>query len=64
MEPQMSRMHELVDIAFHQWEYAELKARGMNAPLACSSDIACALPRFAQKPKPKKTVYSRLRARR
>jgi hypothetical protein len=60
----MSRMHELVDIAFHRWEYAELKALGMKTPLACSSDIACALPRFAQKSKHKKPVYSRLRARR
>ena len=45
----MSRVQELIDIAFHQWERAEMKAQGLRPPLACSSDVACALPTRAQK---------------
>ncbi len=45
----MSRMQDLVDIAFHRWERAEMKAQGQKPPLACSSDIACALPLPPQK---------------
>jgi len=42
-------MQHLIDIAFHQWERAEMKTLGQRPPLACSSDVACALPLSSQK---------------
>ena len=40
----MDKVQHLVDIAFHRWELAKMKAEGARPPLACSSDVACALP--------------------
>jgi len=59
----MSRLQDLVDKAFHQWEYAELKAQGLVIPQACSSDIACALPLSSQKRARIKTAFARQRTK-
>ncbi|PHS28127.1 MAG: hypothetical protein COA84_02445 [Robiginitomaculum sp.] len=45
----MDRVQELVDIAFYRWQCAEMKFKDTPLPLACSSNIACALPLSAKK---------------
>ena len=60
----MSRIQTLIDIAFHQWERAEMKTMGQRPPLACSSDVACALPLSPQKRARIRTAFSARRHRR
>ncbi len=60
----MSRMQELIDIAFHRWERAEMKAQGQRPPLACSSDIACAQPLSPQKRARIRAAFQASRGRR
>lgn len=58
----MDRVQELVDIAFHRWHHAEMKARGVQAPMACSSDVACAIPLSAKKRARLHAAFGRYRA--
>ncbi|MDQ7019680.1 MAG: hypothetical protein Q9M33_11005 [Robiginitomaculum sp.] len=59
----MDRVQELVDIAFYRWQRAEMKLKGAPAPLACSSNVACAKPLSAKKRARLQNAFGKYRAR-
>ncbi|PHS24589.1 MAG: hypothetical protein COA85_08165 [Robiginitomaculum sp.] len=59
----MDRVQELVDIAFYRWQCAEMKLKGVSAPLACSSNVACAIPLSAKKRARLHAAFGKYRAR-
>lgn len=60
----MDRVQELVDIAYYRWQRAEMKFKGVPLPLACSSNIACALPLSARKRARLRAAFGKTRPRR